>query len=292
MEVALVTRRDAELSMLRSTLEGSGIELDCFADADDLLGAARIRSWSAVIVDGLAAPFRKTIERLMEVNARLNTAVLTDLEPAAFHDAGEGLGILCALPAQPSAGDVDGFVHRLRSLGGIAASADAGLAAAQSRLDAMCRSFHPHCVVCGGHHPFGLKVHYRVTGEHTVEGCFDCSPDYQGYLQVLHGGIVSSLLDGAMVSCLLAKGLEAYTVDLRVRYKAAVRTGVPATIRGQWMKAEGPFHLLEATLEQDGKACARARAKFFEGSPNHPSQPMPGGERMRPLLNQARKRLV
>ena len=30
----------------------------------------------------------------------------------------------------------------------------------------------------------------------------------------------SSLLDGAMVSCLLAKGVEAYTVDLRVRYRA------------------------------------------------------------------------
>lgn len=292
MDVALVTHREAELSILKHAFEGRGIGLDCFADTDDLLGAARVRDWSAVIVDGLAVPFRETVERLMEVNAGLNTAVITDLEHAEFHDAVEGLGILCALPAQPSAGDVDGFLLRLRSLGGIDASAEAGLAAAQARLDAMCRSFHPHCVVCGDHHPFGLKVHYRVTGEHTVEGCFDCSPDYQGYLQVLHGGIVSSLLDGAMVSCLLAKGLEAYTVDLRVRYKAAVRTGVPAFIRGAWMKAEGPFHLLEASLEQDGKVCARARAKFFEGSPNHPSQPMPGGGRMRPLLSQARKRLV
>lgn len=292
MDVALITRRETGLSILRSALEGRGIELDCFAETDDLLGAARIRSWSAVIVDGLAVPFRETVERLMEVNAGLNTAVITDLEPAAFHDAGEGLGILCALPEEPSAGDVDGFLRRLGSLGGAEASADGGIPAAQSRLDAMCRSFHPHCVVCGDHHPFGMKVHYRVTGEHTVEGCFDCSPDYQGYIHVLHGGVVSSLLDGAMVSCLLAKGLEAYTVDLRVRYKAAVRTGAPALIRGQWVKAEGPFHLLEATLEQDGKACARARAKFFEGSPNHPSQPMPGSVRMRPLLNQARKRLV
>lgn len=292
MDVALVTRRKSELSILGSALKGRGVELECFADADDLLGVARVRSWSAVIVDGLAAPFRETVERLVEVNASLNTAVITDLEPAAFHDAGEGLGILCALPAQPSAGDVDGFLLRLRSLGGFDAPTDAGLVAAQSRLDAMCRSFHPHCVVCGDHHPFGLKVHYCVTGEHTVEGHFDCSPDYQGYLQVLHGGIVSSLLDGAMVSCLLAKGLEAYTVDLRVRYKAAARTGVPAIIRGAWMKAEGPLHLLEASLEQDGKVCARARAKFFEGSPDHPSQPMPGGGRMRPLLSQARKRLV
>lgn len=86
-------------------------------------------------------------------------------------------------------------------------------------------------------------------------------------------------------------GLEAYTVELRVRFRAAVATGVPATIRGTWLRAEGPLHLLHASLEQGGKVCAHARAKFFEGSPNQPSQAVPGGAGMRQLLGQARKRL-
>ena len=241
-----------------------------------------------MILDGLQMPFQGFVESLLEINASLNVAVITDLEPEAFHEASEGLGILCPLPPDPGASDAEPLLERLRAVGGL----DPVIEAAQVRLDAMSREYHPHCVVCGTHHPFGLKVDYRVTGEHTVEGRFDCGSSYQGYSNVVHGGIVSSLLDGAMVSCLLAKGVEAYTVDLRVRYRAAVATGVPATIRGEWLRAEGPMHLLQATLEQDGKVCARARAKFFEGKPNQPSQPMPGGAGVRHLLNQARKRLV
>ena len=166
------------------------------------------------------------------------------------------------------------------------------LASAQASLDAMGRKHHPRCVVCWDRHPFGLKVCYQATWEHTVEGHFACDRSYEGYADVIHGGIVSSLLDGAMVSCLLAKGLEAYTVDLRVRYKTAVSVGTPAVIRGEWLRSEGPCHLLQATLEQNGKVRARARTKFFEGTPNQPSQPLPGGDGMRQLLSQARKRLV
>jgi acyl-coenzyme A thioesterase PaaI-like protein len=156
----------------------------------------------------------------------------------------------------------------------------------------MSRKHHPNCVVCWDHHPFGLKVDYRVTGEHTVEGTFACGKFYEGYSNVLHGGIVSSLLDGAMASCILAKGLEAYTVELKIRYRAAVETGVPATICGQWFRSAGPVHLLHATIEQKGKVRASARAKFFEGTPNEPSQAMPGNMDVRRLLSEARRRLA
>jgi hypothetical protein len=43
-------------------------------------------------------------------------------------------------------------------------------------------------------------------------------------------------------------------------------------------------------LLQGGKVRASARAKFFEGRPNHPVRPMPGGPGMREFLSQARRR--
>jgi len=286
MNVALITAREGQLAALRAGLERRGARIEGFADASVFLEAARSRNWELVILDGATAPFQGFVESLLEINAGLNTAVITDLDPAAFHEASEGLGILCSLSATPGVSDAEALLEKLRSVGGL----DPAIEAAQVRLDAMDREYHPHCIVCGDHHPFGLNVDYRVTSEHTVEGRFDRGQACQGYSNVLHGGIVSSLLDGAMVSCLLAKGLEAYTVDLRIRYRAAVETGIPATIRGEWLRSEGPMHLLEAALEQDGKVCACARAKFFEGKPNQPSQPMPGGAGVRQLLNQARKR--
>lgn len=286
MNVALITAREGQLAALRAGLERHGARIECHADASRFLEAAHSRNWELVLLDGVTVPFQGFIESLLEINVGLNTAVITDLDPEAFHDASEGLGILCSLSASPRAADAEALLEKLRAVGGL----DPVIEAGQIRLDVMSRECHPHCVVCGEHHPFGLKVDYRVTGEHTVEGFFGCGPSYQGYANVVHGGIVSSLLDGAMVSCLLAKGVEAYTVDLRIRYRAAVKTGIPATIRGEWLRSEGPMHLLQAALEQDGKACACARAKFFEGTPNQPSQPMPGGAGVRHLLNQARKR--
>ena len=288
MNVAMITARKGELAAFQDELERRSARVEGFADGWSFLQAARARTWNLVIVDDLSLPFRDLVEKLLEVNASVNTAVITNLDPESFHDSSEGLGILCGLPAKPSAAEVGLLLEKLQGVGGL----DPVVETAQSHLDALRVKHHPHCVVCWDRHPFGLKVDFRVTGEHTVEGSFGCGKFYEGYENVVHGGIVSTLLDGAMASCILAKGLEAYTVDLRVRYRNAVETGVPATIRGEWLRGEGPVHLLHATLEQNGKVRASARAKFFVGKPNQPSQPMPGGAGIRTLLSQARKRLV
>jgi acyl-coenzyme A thioesterase PaaI-like protein len=288
MNIAMITTREGQLVAFRDGLERRSARVEGFADGWSFLQAARSRTWNLVIVDGLSLPFPDLIEKLLEINASLNTAVITNQDPASFHEASEGLGILCGLPAHPGAPDVALLLEKLQAVGGL----DPVVETAQNRLDGLRHKHHPHCVVCWDRHPFGLKVDFRVTGEHTVEGTFGCGKFYEGYENVVHGGIVSTLLDGAMASCILAKGLEAYTVDLRVRYRTAVETGVPALIRGEWLRGEGPIHLLHATLEQDGKVRASARAKFFEGTPNQPRQPMPGGAGIRTLLSQARKRLV
>lgn len=288
MNIAIITAREGQLTAFRNGLEGRSAQVECFADRWSFLQVATAKNWNLVIVDGLDLSFNPFLAKLLEINASLNTSVLTDLAPQAFHEAGEGLGILCGLPAKPGVADVGPLLEKLQAIGGW----DPKVEAAQGHLDALREKHHPHCVVCWDRHPFGLKVVFRVTGEHTVEGCFGCGKFLEGYENVIHGGLVSSLLDEAMVSCLLAKGLEAYTVDLRVRYRGAVVAGVPAVIRGEWLRSEGPLHLLHATLEQGGKVRASARAKFFEGTPNQPSQPLNRGAGVRHLLSQARKRLI
>ena len=288
MDIAMITARKGQLAAFRAGLERRSARMEYFDDGWSFLQAARTRTWNLVIVDAVTAAFPDLLEQLLEINASLNTAVISELAPEAFHASTEGLGILCALPPKPAAADAGPVLDQLLAVGGL----DPAVEAAQTRLDASKFNQHPHCVVCWGRHPFGLQVEYRATGAHTVEGRFGCGKFYEGYESIVHGGVVSSLLDGAMVSCLLAKGLEAYTVELRVRFRGAVATGTPAIIRGQWLQSSGPIHLLHATLEQDGKIKASARAKFLEGKPDHPSQQLPGGAAVRHLLHQARKRLI
>ena len=288
MEIAMITARQGQLAAFRAGLERRRARVECFKDGWSFLQAARTRTWNLAIVDAVTSPFPDLLEQILEINASLNTAVISDLAPEAFHASTEGLGILCGLPARPAAADAGPVLDQLEAVGGL----DPAVEAAQMRLDASKFSRHPHCVVCWERHPFGLQVDYRATGAHTVEGRFGCGKSYEGYESVVHGGIVSSLLDGAMASCILARGLEAYTVELRVRFRSAVATGIPAIIRGQWLQSAGPIHILHATLEQAGQIKASARAKFMEGTPDHPGQELPGGAAVRHLLHQARKRLV
>jgi acyl-coenzyme A thioesterase PaaI-like protein len=125
---------------------------------------------------------------------------------------------------------------------------------------------HPHCVICGGANPRGLGVDFRPTADgRGVEATLDCRGDFQGYDGRLHGGIVSSLLDGAMVHCLFERGRTAYTAELRVRFHGAVVTGRPATLRAWLTDSRRRLHHLEAELVQDGEVRAHARAKFLEG---------------------------
>jgi hypothetical protein len=101
------------------------------------------------------------------------------------------------------------------------------------------------------------------------------------------------LMDGVSLPFrAFTEDLLAVNASLTTAVITAVATGVPATIRGEWLRGSGPIHLLHATLKQDGKVRASARAKFFEGNPAQPSQPLPGGSDVRQLLKHARKRLI
>lgn len=51
-----------------------------------------------------------------------------------------------------------------------------------------------------------------------VNALFKAESLWQGYQGVLHGGMISTLLDAAMTHCLFHQGIEAVTADLQVRF--------------------------------------------------------------------------
>lgn len=74
---------------------------------------------------------------------------------------------------------------------------------------------HVNCMVCGRYDSLGLR--FRAKGS-CVEALFQADPKWQGYQGVLHGGMISTLLDAAMTHCLFDHGIEAMTADLKIRF--------------------------------------------------------------------------
>ncbi|MBN2474715.1 MAG: PaaI family thioesterase [Pirellulales bacterium] len=125
---------------------------------------------------------------------------------------------------------------------------------------------HPNCVVCGPDNRFGLQLEFTASEDGGVQAAFDCSKTFQGYPGLIHGGVISALLDGAMTNCLFAHGRQGITGELRVRFRHPVVTNRPATVRAWIDQSTPPLHVLQAELVQEESVKAKATGKFMERS--------------------------
>lgn len=140
----------------------------------------------------------------------------------------------------------------------------------QARMVEIRNREHAHCFVCGTSNRVGLRLNFHVCEDGGVVASFPCSGIFQGYAGLLHGGVISSLLDGAMTNCMFAQGKAVLSGELTVRYLHPVAVDREATIKA-WVKMSyPPMHVLEAELSQDSKILARATGKFMERTANTP----------------------
>jgi uncharacterized protein (TIGR00369 family) len=98
-----------------------------------------------------------------------------------------------------------------------------------------------------------------------VTARWTCPAGGESYPGIVHGGVVATLLDAAMVHALFARGVVARTGELRIRYRSPVCIGSPVVVRAKLANEGGRLFVLEAELRQGTSLCAEARAKFMQG---------------------------
>lgn len=123
---------------------------------------------------------------------------------------------------------------------------------------------HPDCVVCGPGCSHGLRLCFTLDAGGVAVTHFDCGRSFAGYNGLLHGGVIATLLDGAMTNCLFLHGIVAVTADLRVRYRHPVLLEERAEIRAWVAEPARPIYRLRAELRQSGRVKATAQATFFQ----------------------------
>lgn len=134
----------------------------------------------------------------------------------------------------------------------------------QNQFKSIRAEVHPYCIVCGQSNPFGLGVKFNSEADGSVTATFLGHSALEGFEGCLHGGMIASLLDGAMTNCLFAHGCVAMTGELKVRYREPVQIGEEMSVRA-WIKHSfAPLHSLAAELKQGGRVKATASAKFME----------------------------
>ncbi len=137
----------------------------------------------------------------------------------------------------------------------------------ETTLDAssdLHKEAHPNCVVCGPGNESGLRLEFPMLDDGSVQTHFNCDAIYEGFPGMLHGGVITSLLDGAMTNCLFAHGRSGVTGELKVRFCHPVATDQGSLVRAWIEMSSPPYHLLKAELIQNQQVKARATGKFVE----------------------------
>ena len=148
----------------------------------------------------------------------------------------------------------------------------------QPKLKTVRTHNHPYCVVCSQSNPLGLGLQFNVHDDGSVSASFLGHFALEGFEGCLHGGMIASLLDGAMTNCLFAQGRVAMTAELKVRYHKPVLIGHEMIIRARVTRSQPPLHLLQAELQQEDCIKATASAKFLDRNENADRRHHPGRE--------------
>lgn len=134
----------------------------------------------------------------------------------------------------------------------------------QTELTRIRAQMHDNCVVCSHSNERGLGLEFALSEDGSVQAAFNCDKSFEGYADMLHGGVISSLLDGAMTSCMFAHGCATVTVQLNIRFRHPVVTNKLATVRAWIDRSSPPLYMLKAEILQDQQVKATAAGKFME----------------------------
>ena len=121
-----------------------------------------------------------------------------------------------------------------------------------------------YCLCCGDKNPLGFKMKFRFEGEKLFSEA-SVPKEYQGFADVVHGGILGTLLDEVMVNLHWLRGIKTVTAEYQVRLKAPCPVN-QKIILSAWpleMKRNIHFVAAQARLE-DGTVVAEASAKCMK----------------------------
>lgn len=124
------------------------------------------------------------------------------------------------------------------------------------------------CVLCGRENPLSFNLQFERDDQGGVIAEFTGNESFQGYQGIMHGGVLSALLDTAMAQCLLHQDIEAVTGELNVRFFDPVDCNSVLSIQA-WVDSSLPplYHLKSHIIVNERIVC-KGKAKFMQRSEN------------------------
>lgn len=127
---------------------------------------------------------------------------------------------------------------------------------------------HRYCLMCGRDNPLSFGLRFAPLADGGVMAEFRSDESLQGYTGIMHGGVLSALLDTAMAQCLLHRQIAAVTGELNVRFFQPVACDSTLSIRAWIDRSLPPLYHLRAEIRVNNQRVCRAKGRFMEKNAN------------------------
>lgn len=129
------------------------------------------------------------------------------------------------------------------------------------------------CYVCGKKNPAGLGVAFEVdTDARSIRARFTPLPLHQGYEGIVHGGILSALLDEAMAKLAYSLGIPAVTAEMTVKFTSPAAPGEELAVSGKLTHETRRLIEAEAVIKKGLVVIAEAKGKLLRISTEYKVQ--------------------
>jgi uncharacterized protein (TIGR00369 family) len=132
-----------------------------------------------------------------------------------------------------------------------------------------------NCFVCGENNPNGLRLSFEIDPQRkTLKTTFVASPTFQGWDGIVHGGIISTLLDEAMAKLVYELGYRVVTASLEVKFKKPAPILVPLFVYGEVTEVSRRLIRAKAQVAKgDGTILATGTSSFIKQPLPRPGSP-------------------
>jgi len=123
------------------------------------------------------------------------------------------------------------------------------------------------CFVCGNNNPIGLKLLFKTNGKTSMSRIV-FSENYEGWKGMIHGGILSTVLDEVMIKSANNEGFTCVTAELKIRYRKPCLTGEEYRLEGSVSEVKRNLVFTKGKIiNTKGETIASSTGKLFVVDP-------------------------